>query len=128
MLGEEDVNIDEAADFLAIARANPEVSRMVDRALVEQIVKYHQGLNTASEAQKELRKLIDRVMAPPWHVSTFLHAEPDAARPRACVAHGNSRRIVSFGEGVDPGSLPRVQCFFYRNLSTHNNIKTNTQV
>ena len=105
MLGEEDVNIDEAADFLAIARANPEVSRMVDRALVEQIVKYHQGLNTASEAQKELRKLIDRVMAPPWHVSTFLHAEPDAARPRACVAHGNSRRIVSFGEGVDPGSL-----------------------
>jgi ATP-dependent 26S proteasome regulatory subunit len=73
---------------------------MIDQILLTQIARMHDGLRTAEQAQRELRALMERLTAPPWHPALFLRAVATPIGPRAMVLHGGGRRVVALADDV----------------------------
>ena len=83
----------------------PDGGRELDHLLLEQIARMRDGLATAEEAQQELRALMERLAAPPWHPATFLRPVETGMGMRAMVLHGGMRRVVALAEDVDLDGL-----------------------
>src|SRR5690349_20404362 len=73
---------------------------LLDRVLLEQVTRLRLGLGAAEAAQHELRALLDRLAAPPWHPAVFLRAVETELGPRAMVVQAGARRVVAIGEHV----------------------------
>src|SRR5262249_44071742 len=84
----------------SVRAATRDASRMLDRALFEQQQRMADGLERAQAAQEELRALLGRLAAPPWHPATFLSTVATRLGTRAMVLYNGARRIVSAGDGV----------------------------
>lgn len=82
-----------------------EASGALDRHLLGEIWRLHGGLARAGESQAELKALLDRLTAPPWHPAIYLGPVATADGPAAVVIHGHARRIVRLNEGVSADDL-----------------------
>jgi proteasome-associated ATPase len=97
---------DERLQLIALLRASsPEASGALDRHLLGEIGRLYGGLEHARENQAELKALLERLTAPPWHPAIFLGRAAAGNEPAAIVCHGNVRRIVRLNAGVDADDL-----------------------
>jgi proteasome-associated ATPase len=86
--------------------AHPAMSPALDEALLGDIERLRRGLEHANAGQQELRRLFDRLTAPPWSVGVILGTGSVGSRPSgAVVGDGVARRVVNFAEGVDPAQF-----------------------
>ena len=88
-----------------IRRHSADDSARVDLILLKRIEKMASGLMEADENQKKLRALVEEMTKPPWHPAVLLGTQDTDFGPSAMVMHGNMRRIVSIGDGIDTETL-----------------------
>ncbi len=79
--------------------------RRLDQILLDRLARQSLGLAAAQAAQQELRAMLERLDAPPWHPALFLRAVPTDLGPRAMVLHGGARRLVALADGLDLDTL-----------------------
>lgn len=93
-------------DTLARLREQgPEISLMVDQALIRELGKRHAGLAEARDAQQELRSMLEKVTEPPFDTGVFLGSAETRRGPAALVSQGNTHRVVPFSDDLDPALL-----------------------
>lgn len=80
--------------------SSPEEGATLDRHLLGEVSRLHEGLAKAHEAQTELKHLLDRLTAPPWYPAIYLGPVDTGGEPAAVVVHGATRRIVRVNEGL----------------------------
>lgn len=101
-------DLDRKAELLGLARgAGAEVAARFDRVLLERLDRQTRGLVAAQAAQEELRALLARLEAPPWHPAILLRLEPTPLGVRAMVLHQGARRLVALADDVDAAALVR---------------------
>ncbi|MCC6765588.1 MAG: AAA family ATPase [Deltaproteobacteria bacterium] len=99
--GDDAPSLDEQVMLAALLRARTrDAGGQLDRLLLEQLAALRQGLAAADHVQRELRAVLDRLAAPPWHPALFLRVVATDLGPRAMVAQAGSRRVVALGEDV----------------------------
>lgn len=104
--GEDAPTLEQKLHTIACLHAHsPEMSQKVDRFLVERLTVLHAGLAEVRGTQKEFQQLLEKLTAPPYHPATYLGAEAMGKGISAMVSYGNARRVVTFGNGVDPDTL-----------------------
>jgi proteasome-associated ATPase len=81
------------------------MSASVDEALLSQIHNLGRGLLDTRGRQEELRELLDKLTADPWHAAVFLDRVDTGVRQVAAVALGNSVRVVGLGDDVSLDDL-----------------------
>jgi proteasome-associated ATPase len=97
-----------ALQHLQILRGqSSESSIEIDRMLIERLRQMERGMNEIRQKHEELRGVIDRLAAPPYHPAIFLGIMETAHGTTAMVHHANSIRIVTVGESCDIGTLSR---------------------
>ncbi len=97
---------DERLRVMATIRSlGPESSAELDRTLLRQIYRLYNGLDAAKDAHAELKRIVDKLTAPPWHPGVYIGAGPGDPAPTAVVAHGSTKRVVVIGESVQADSL-----------------------
>lgn len=105
-VGPDAAPIDEKVQLAQLVRAQSrDAARQVDQFLIDEATRLRQGLNDAFDSQQKLQVILDELTSPPWHPAIFLGLAPMETREAAMVMHGNSRRVVTIGEDVDPYSL-----------------------
>lgn len=93
---------------LQILRAqSPESSREIDRMLIERLRQMERGMIEIRQKQEELRGVMDRLSAPPYHPAIFLGTMETTHGAAAIVHHANAIRVVTVGESCDIGTLVR---------------------
>lgn len=98
--------IEERLDFLSTLRGeSPEASRDLDRTLLQEVSRVREALEAARATQAEMRELLEKLTAPPWHVATFLASVTTALGPRFEVLHRDARRLVAVHQDVEPSEL-----------------------
>lgn len=104
--GEHAPSLEEKLALARLLRASVrDGETQLDRLLLEQIARMRGSLEVAAEAHAELRALVERLAAPPWHPALFLRAVETPCGPRAMVLHGGGRRVVAIGEDVELDAL-----------------------
>ncbi len=99
-------SVDQKLDLARHVReSSADGGRQLDRALLEHLARTIHGLEAATAAQQELRELIDRLDAPPWHPALFLRAVETERGRRAMVLDGGTRRVVAVADGIDLDDL-----------------------
>lgn len=88
-----------------IRTSSPDLGPVLDAALLEHLERARQGLQAAEAMHAELRELLERLAAPPWHPALFLRAVETALGPRAMVLYGGNRRLVGMTDDVPLDSL-----------------------
>jgi proteasome-associated ATPase len=90
----------------ALRTERPGASALIDLGLVHELVRLRAGLERASHEQQELRRLLERLTAPPLHVATFLAGGADRdGEPLGVVGDGATRRVVRFADGVPVATI-----------------------
>jgi proteasome-associated ATPase len=77
---------------------SPEADRLIDRHLLGQIENLGQGLRKAKENLAALKRSLDRLTQPPWHVATFEEVVP--GREQVLVSYRGESRVVTLNEGL----------------------------
>jgi proteasome-associated ATPase len=77
----------------------------LDRFFVEETDRLRDGLRKAREIQAELREIIEKLEAPPWHAARFIGTTSSAQGPAAIVVHGSNRLVVGATHGVSIDEL-----------------------
>lgn len=104
--GEHAPPLDEKLVLARVLRASVRDGGMqLDRALLERIARLDAGVRAAEAAHTELRALVERLAAPPWHPALFLRAIDTPLGRRAMVLQTGGRRVVAVGEDVDLDAL-----------------------
>jgi proteasome-associated ATPase len=85
---------DQLAFVESIRGRSPEVSKALDKSLLSQIGGLRQGLLQAREHLGELREVLDKLSATPWHPGVYLGSMTLGASPSAVVACSGSVRVV----------------------------------
>ncbi|MBD3163169.1 MAG: AAA family ATPase [Candidatus Latescibacteria bacterium] len=88
-----------------VRNGSPEGGREVDQILLRKLEEYRHGLHAAGEAQKELRAMLEALVAPPHHPALFLGWFATDEGPLALVHQGNARRFVRIADGIAPEEL-----------------------
>ncbi len=84
----------------------PDHGSLLDEALLSELGVLRDGLEMARNQQKELKKVLAELTAPPWHVGIFLGGGTVGTRPSAAmVSVGNARRVVNFAPELDHTTL-----------------------
>jgi proteasome ATPase len=99
---------EEKCQIVASLRAqSPETSQRLDRMFVDEAQQLRTGLMEAHANLHELKELLEKVTAPPWHVGVFLHPLDGWGSPghRMLVHHAGVRRVVNLADGLDPASF-----------------------
>ena len=86
--------------------ASPDGGVHVDRMLAEEIGRMRNGLESAREAQAEVRQVIDSLTAPPHFPAVFVARAETGLEPSAMVRVGSELRAISFGENDPDEFLP----------------------
>src|SRR6185295_7721178 len=105
-VGEGAAPIEEKVQLAQLIRSQSRDSaRQVDHFLIDEATRMRQGLTEALDNQQKLQVILDELTSPPWHPAIFLGLAPLEAREAAMVMYGNSRRVVTIGEDLDPYSF-----------------------
>jgi len=106
-VGPESPPVEHKVEMLGdIRNRYPEYASGLDEALLTEITLLRSGLQRATRDQQELRKVFERLSAPPWRVGIFLGSGPAGGRESAAiVSNGGTRSVVNFAEGVDPSTI-----------------------
>ncbi len=102
-VGDDAPTLDEKCGILAAARAQDAgLAERLDRTLLEETERLRQGLTEAQANLQQLKELLDKVTAPPWHVGVYLRplSTGEQAVERVMVQHANARRLVNLAEDV----------------------------
>jgi ATP-dependent 26S proteasome regulatory subunit len=100
--------IAERIDLMQMLRGtSPEHAREVDGVLLAKIFDLQAAARQAGEIQAELRAVVDKLTAPPWHPGRLLQSIEIEGQARALVHCGSSIRLVEFGDGLSADSLDR---------------------
>jgi proteasome ATPase len=89
----------------ALRARSPDVSAAVDRSLLAQIGALRAGLLQARAHLGELRKVLDRLSAPPWHAAVFLGPVETGNVRTAAVACTGGARVVTLAADVELSAL-----------------------
>ena len=101
-----DGRIEERLDFMSNLRGeSPEASRDLDRSLLLEVSRVREALEAAKATQAEMRELLEKLTAPPWHVATFLASVTTAFGQRFEVLHRDARRLVAVHQDVELSEL-----------------------
>lgn len=106
-VGPESPGVDQKVEMLGdIRHRYPEHSPGLDETLLTEITLLRSGLQRAGRDQQELRRVFERLSAPPWRVAIFLGSGPAGGRESAAiVSNGGTRSVVNFAEDVDPSTI-----------------------
>jgi len=103
-------------EFASMIRAeSPETSQQLDRMLLGNVEQLRAALGEARSNLNELKEVLDKITAPPWHMGVFIcpidecpvndfaqPGQPEAPEgQRVMVYHGGSRRVVNLAEGLE---------------------------
>jgi proteasome-associated ATPase len=91
--------------MLQFRAASTCASALLDQHLLQEIYRLHGTVGEVRGHQEELRALLKRLTAPPWHPAVYLGPGSPNGGPTAVVAHGSASRVVHVGDGVDGGAL-----------------------
>jgi proteasome-associated ATPase len=86
---------------------SPEVNREIDMMLLDRMRHLHRGMAEIQARQDELRAVIEKLGAPPYHPAIYLGTMETARGTVAVVHHGNAHRFVSVSDSCDISSLSR---------------------
>ena len=88
----------------ALRRQSSQAGERLDRYFLGELERLRAGLAEAKGLQDQLKDIVQRLTAPPWHSAVFLGLAP--GRPSsALVLHNGARRVVSLANDVDPSRL-----------------------
>jgi proteasome-associated ATPase len=91
----------------AIRSHSASSSERLDEFFVDALRRLEGGLDEAREKQAELRQILEKLTAPPWHPAIYLGPVATEQGPAASVMVGNgaSYRVVGFADGISPDSI-----------------------
>jgi proteasome-associated ATPase len=105
-VGEGAPSLEEKLQLAQLIRSQSrDATKQVDSFLIDEISRTRLGLLQAYDNQKKLQTVLDELTSPPWHPAIFLGLAPMDAREAAMVMYGNSRRVVTIADSIDPYSL-----------------------
>jgi proteasome-associated ATPase len=105
-VGEGAPSLEEKLRLAQLIRAQSrDAGKQVDTFLIDEINRTRMGLLDARDNQSKLQAMLDELTSPPWHPAIFLGLAPMDTREAAMVMYGNSRRIVTLADDIDPYSL-----------------------
>jgi proteasome-associated ATPase len=105
-VGEQAPSLEEKAQIAHLIRTQSRDSaKQVDLFLIDEVTRLRLGLNVARDSQQKLQSMLDQLTSPPWHPAIFVGLAPMDSREAAMVMYGNSRRVVTLSDEVDPYSL-----------------------
>jgi proteasome-associated ATPase len=121
-VGEGAPTIDQKIELAKDIRSTrPDLARQLDAALFDSLARFRTGLEVAQETQRELRAILDRMAAPPWHPALFLRTVETDLGPRAMVLANGTRRVVGASDEIDLDALDVGEEVF---LATEGNVIT----
>lgn len=74
---------------------------LIDQYLIHEVARLGAGLLETQSLQRQLRKRLQKLAAPPYHPAVYLGRHDGETGPGAMVCHGSSRRVVAFADEVD---------------------------
>ncbi len=91
----------------AVRRSNPEMGILLDQFLIHELTRLHLAFDEMRDAHEELRRVVEKAMAPPWAAAAFIRVVPTRAGERVLVAEGGNQRLVEMSPqlGVRPTEL-----------------------
>jgi len=93
----------EQLDIVGLLRGRPGLPGPdLDRILLQLQAGLRQGLLDAREHLDDLRRILDKLTAPPWFPAVILGATVADGREVAVVAHAGGVRVAGFADGIDP--------------------------
>ena len=114
--GDSAPSLNDKVRFVREVRAQSEAhADRVDRFMIEDITGLYGGLKEAEASQQQLRNLLEKLGAVPWHPATYMQPVLTTEGPRIVVMHGNSRRLVGLADGVEVDSLTKGDDVFLGN-------------
>jgi hypothetical protein len=114
--GEGAPSLEEKCRMAEMIRAeSPEGSQRLDRMLIGNTAQLREGLNKAQAHLREMKEMLDKLTAPPWHVGVFLRLADMPDGQRAMVQYGSGRRMVQLADGLSPESLETGDEVFFNN-------------
>ena len=100
-IGEGAPTVDEKCQIVeAIREHSPEFGPRLDRFWIEHIASLGTDLLEAQKNQEELKQVLQKLTADPWHSAIFLSPVTTSKGRRAVVAYANSQRVVGFATTV----------------------------
>ena len=100
-------------------KGSRETNEALDRFLVERCAQLsarnaslETQLNDVNTIQAELRMMLDQAMSAPWFPAVFLRSVETVGGPLAEVFHGDGRRLVHLGNGVNGDDLSAGQVVY----------------
>ena len=88
------------AHLARLRESGVENPAVIDRALIERIMRLHEALSTVQGQHAELRQLIQSLTTPPFFTAVYLSTANAPRVQGALVQTGDERRVVQLGEGV----------------------------
>ena len=105
-VGDQAPSVEEKVQIAQLIRSQSRDSaKQVDHFLLDELTRLRLGLEGARDSQGKLQSMLDKLTSPPWHPAIFLGLAPMDDREAAMVMFGNSRRVVTLSDEVDPYSL-----------------------
>ena len=95
----------EKVQMAGVLRDHLGTDQQVYEILIRELTEARGGLVKAQEALAELRALVEKLTASPWHPAVFLRFVTTSGGTRAVVSHGTADRVVSVSDEVDSASL-----------------------
>ena len=89
----------------SIRAQSPEMGKLLDKFLIEDCQSTRKCVAELNTVLDELKKLLEKLTAPPWHEAVYLGPCPLLGGKKVYVIFGNSRRVVGLAADVDPSSL-----------------------
>jgi proteasome-associated ATPase len=98
--------VPEKLSIISSLRADaPDRAPAIDRLLVQRNGELQKGLEEAQANQDKLRKMLDKLTAPPWHAGTYVGMVATPHGPMLEVTHGGARHVVGVADDLDPETL-----------------------
>lgn len=93
--------LEEQIQIVHVLRSrSQEAGAEVDRWLLGQVNRLREGLFEAREYQAELKEVLEKLSATPWHPAVFLGPVATEGGPSAAVACRGAVRVVGLADGV----------------------------
>jgi proteasome-associated ATPase len=101
-----DLSLEDKVAYVGMLRTTqPEQSESVDKFLLSNLGKFHEGLLQAREKLEEFGEMVEKLTAFPWHTATYVGSVPTPEGDRAIVLHGTTQRVVGLDDGIDIANL-----------------------
>lgn len=101
-------SVEQKVEFVqAIRQQSKDLGPQIDQFLIEDNTRLREGLLAAQANQEQLRAMLEKLGAIPWHHAVFLRPLPFETDdgPRAIIAHGNAWRVVGLADGITLDAL-----------------------